>query len=487
MRRILSLILVCLVLLSGCSQSAEEQWQEQYDLGVRYLSEGNYEEAVIAFTAAIEIDPKRREAYSGLADAYMALGEYEQAEAVWMRAQEQELDDVLLTELTTQSEKYHAIRTALEAGEAGVWITRLAFDREVFQSGEETTFRLLVLCSVPETGEHQLQISANVEEPASWKWLGDGTAVPQGVSIQQLEISATPVQWEGRYFGLQVSLWNTGEDQWDFLARDTVYLTPEGAQTDHYAVRNSYGATEFRYRNNYLDFEAFTTAEQEFIASAASAVLAEDTGALRGLLGFDSDSFHQSYTIWNGYKVYVSNSGKPRLNDTGDEAMTLEIQLRPENGMGYYAHVYASEKVDLSMTPEDYWMDYYNITEIVSCPCVDWQWNGAVHSTERTDYFWRNTEGSTNDSTITTTISGTMADGVWDGTATSTTHEVADWTPWDDVDETTTTTLVYEGGVLVEKDGEPWDGGDGYHLIDNAGYGGVIYGDKQSFLDNRYW
>lgn len=29
-------------------------WQEQYDLGLRYLSEGNYEEAIIAFTAAIE-------------------------------------------------------------------------------------------------------------------------------------------------------------------------------------------------------------------------------------------------------------------------------------------------------------------------------------------------------------------------------------------------------------------------------------------------
>ena len=40
-------------------------WQEQYDLGVRYLAEGNYEEAIIAFTAAIEIDPNRVEAYMG--------------------------------------------------------------------------------------------------------------------------------------------------------------------------------------------------------------------------------------------------------------------------------------------------------------------------------------------------------------------------------------------------------------------------------------
>lgn len=45
--------------LTACGRSAEVNWQEQYDLGVRYLTEGNYEEAIIAFTAAIEIDPNR--------------------------------------------------------------------------------------------------------------------------------------------------------------------------------------------------------------------------------------------------------------------------------------------------------------------------------------------------------------------------------------------------------------------------------------------
>ena len=57
---------------SGQASSAEQlTWQEQYDLGVRYLSEGNYEEAIIAFTAAIEIDPKRAPAYVGRGDAYV--------------------------------------------------------------------------------------------------------------------------------------------------------------------------------------------------------------------------------------------------------------------------------------------------------------------------------------------------------------------------------------------------------------------------------
>ena len=53
--------------MSACGESAAKQWQEQYDLGLRYLSEGNYEEAVIAFTAAIDIDAKGAFAYLGRA------------------------------------------------------------------------------------------------------------------------------------------------------------------------------------------------------------------------------------------------------------------------------------------------------------------------------------------------------------------------------------------------------------------------------------
>lgn len=42
---------------------------------MRYLSEGNYEEAIIAFTAAIEIEPKQAELYLYRARAYNAIGD----------------------------------------------------------------------------------------------------------------------------------------------------------------------------------------------------------------------------------------------------------------------------------------------------------------------------------------------------------------------------------------------------------------------------
>lgn len=93
MKRLLTKILVIAMgfVLCGCNGTVEQvplqtpevlTWQEQYDLGIRYLSEGNYEEAVLAFTAAIEIDPKRSEAYVGLADSYIGMGDPDQAKEI---------------------------------------------------------------------------------------------------------------------------------------------------------------------------------------------------------------------------------------------------------------------------------------------------------------------------------------------------------------------------------------------------------------------
>ena len=74
-RQVFAFVLMCMLLLTSCGH--QPTWQEQYDLGVHYLSEGNYEEAIIAFTAAIEIDPKRAEAYVGRGDTYIGSGETE--------------------------------------------------------------------------------------------------------------------------------------------------------------------------------------------------------------------------------------------------------------------------------------------------------------------------------------------------------------------------------------------------------------------------
>ena len=102
---ILALLMVLAFVLSGCSRDGTPTtWQEQYDLGVRYLSEGNYEDAIIAFTAAIEIDPGRVESYVSMAEAYRQQGEYDFAYEILARGYEE-----------TQSER---LKNMLKAEEA---------------------------------------------------------------------------------------------------------------------------------------------------------------------------------------------------------------------------------------------------------------------------------------------------------------------------------------------------------------------------------
>ena len=84
MKRAISVLLgviMAMQMLCACGQKASA-WQEQYDLGVRYLSEGNYEEAIIAFTAAIDIDSKQVDVYARLAEAYLGVGDVETARQV---------------------------------------------------------------------------------------------------------------------------------------------------------------------------------------------------------------------------------------------------------------------------------------------------------------------------------------------------------------------------------------------------------------------
>ena len=61
---------------------ARKQYEEQVSLGERYLEELDYEAAIAAFKEAIRIDPKREEAYLGLAEIYIVQGDYEEAEKI---------------------------------------------------------------------------------------------------------------------------------------------------------------------------------------------------------------------------------------------------------------------------------------------------------------------------------------------------------------------------------------------------------------------
>ncbi len=75
---------VALILASCAAQTSGNlsAWQEQYDLGMRYLTESDYEEAILAFTAAIEIDSKQADSYVYLTQVYLSAGNSEMAETI---------------------------------------------------------------------------------------------------------------------------------------------------------------------------------------------------------------------------------------------------------------------------------------------------------------------------------------------------------------------------------------------------------------------
>lgn len=92
-------ILVCIVLalvlvIAGMlvylhfNNSDTAAWEEQYNQGVQYLNDQNYEEAIAAFKIAVDIDPTRYEAYVGQGDAYMDLEQYETAQQLYQKAYE---------------------------------------------------------------------------------------------------------------------------------------------------------------------------------------------------------------------------------------------------------------------------------------------------------------------------------------------------------------------------------------------------------------
>lgn len=60
----------------------QRKYERQIALGERYLDELNYEQAIAAYLAAIEIDPKNPEAYKALADIYIDMGDLASAEAI---------------------------------------------------------------------------------------------------------------------------------------------------------------------------------------------------------------------------------------------------------------------------------------------------------------------------------------------------------------------------------------------------------------------
>lgn len=100
--------LAVIILFIGCAKAPQVpptpeigdeivDWQQQFDLGMQYLLEGKYEEAIIEFLAVIEIEPRRVEVYEKLAEAYIVAGDLDAAIAALQQGFAATGDDSLQT------------------------------------------------------------------------------------------------------------------------------------------------------------------------------------------------------------------------------------------------------------------------------------------------------------------------------------------------------------------------------------------------------
>ncbi len=70
---ILSVVIIVILVSFFVVGSSSRKLHQQLDLGDKYITELDYDNAIIAYEKAIEIDPDSEEAYIGLANAYIEL------------------------------------------------------------------------------------------------------------------------------------------------------------------------------------------------------------------------------------------------------------------------------------------------------------------------------------------------------------------------------------------------------------------------------
>lgn len=81
------IVIVAITIIAAMiyNSSPHQKLSKQLSLGNKFLSELNYEDAILAFEEAIKIDPMSEDAYIGITRAYAGLGKYPSAEKVLLK------------------------------------------------------------------------------------------------------------------------------------------------------------------------------------------------------------------------------------------------------------------------------------------------------------------------------------------------------------------------------------------------------------------
>lgn len=96
------LAILASVTLIACQQT--DAVQEKMNLATQYMSEGNYEQAIVMYREVLDAEPENVEAYLGIADAYEAMEDYETGLTVLEEAYEVTGEETIVQEIESVEE-----------------------------------------------------------------------------------------------------------------------------------------------------------------------------------------------------------------------------------------------------------------------------------------------------------------------------------------------------------------------------------------------
>ena len=210
---VLAVVIVGVVALVR-SNSPEKRLQNQLDLGSRYLEELDYEQAIAAYELALEIDPMNVEAYTGLADAYLGVGDSDKAIDALIDGIDRTDDDSLMEKLVgiymdladdlIDAEKYDEALTLLKEGYDNTG------DREIKERIEEIESMLKAIEEErlrQEEEDRKNEILKTVAvmvitDPGNYYW-NESYVYQEQFNERLLELEAPVIfEYEGQYIGV---------------------------------------------------------------------------------------------------------------------------------------------------------------------------------------------------------------------------------------------------------------------------------------------
>ena len=224
------LLAMVLMMFYGCAKK-QDSLEELLILGQKYLTEENYEEAVVAFEKAIAADEKSVEAYIGLADAYAGQGNAGKAVEILEQGYGLTQDEALIEKKTEIESETGAGETGEEgeaAGENGTG--QKPGDGNGSQTGGGQTITVIEASPVLDELKSLLETSdyEKVGELLGSEYIeklveaADGNVVlplsgdPVGATGTGIGIYMTPWGWYGIYRGDYGNGMRIGDGVWIF-------------------------------------------------------------------------------------------------------------------------------------------------------------------------------------------------------------------------------------------------------------------------------